>query len=72
MVAKESSQGASEEGTEAVESKVDAKKVAVKKTVKKKAAPRKSRAKKPPRKGFEYPVAKTVDVVDDFRSTSLR
>ncbi|MHC4449693.1 MAG: prolyl oligopeptidase family serine peptidase [Planctomycetota bacterium] len=31
-----------------------------------------SRARKPPRKGFEYPVAKTVEVVDDFHGTSVK
>ena len=48
-MAKEASESASEEGTEAAKSKVGVKKAAVKKTAKKKAAPRKSRAKKAPK-----------------------
>ena len=31
-----------------------------------------SRASKPPKRGFEYPVAKTVDVVDDFHGTAVK
>ncbi|MHC4938792.1 MAG: prolyl oligopeptidase family serine peptidase [Planctomycetota bacterium] len=31
-----------------------------------------TRAKKPPKKGFSYPAAKTVDVADDFHGTEVR